>query len=158
MMSIRNILVLAWMERNTKIGKRVMKRMTYRNRGFTLLEIMIVFALIGILVGLGLPQYKTATKKAREAVLKENLFQIRKLIDQYYADKGKYPTSLQTLVDEDYVRYIPIDPITKSSGTWVEIQEIPSDDELLLDFQPGVVDVRSGSDQKALDGTLFNTW
>jgi general secretion pathway protein G len=135
-----------------------MKRMTYRNRGFTLLEIMIVFALIGILVGLGLPQYKTATKKAREAVLKENLFQIRKLIDQYYADKGKYPTSLQTLVDEDYVRYIPIDPITKSSGTWVEIQEIPSDDELLLDFQPGVVDVRSGSDQKALDGTLFNTW
>jgi len=135
-----------------------MKRMTYRNRGFTLLEILIVFTLIGILVGLGLPQYKTATKRAREAVLKENLFQIRKLIDQYYADKEKYPTSLQTLVDEDYVRYIPIDPITKSSGTWVEIQEIPSDDELLLDFQPGVVDVRSGSDQKALDGTLYNTW
>lgn len=132
--------------------------MTYRNRGFTLLEILIVFTLIGILVGLGLPQYKTATKRAREAVLKENLFQIRKLIDQYYADKEKYPTSLQTLVDEDYVRYIPIDPITKSSGTWVEIQEIPSDDELLLDFQPGVVDVRSGSDQKALDGTLYNTW
>lgn len=158
MMSIRNILVLAWMERNTKIGKQVMKRMTYRNRGFTLLEILIVFTLIGILVGLGLPQYKTATKRAREAVLKENLFQIRKLIDQYYADKEKYPTSLQTLVDEDYVRYIPIDPITKSSGTWVEIQEIPSDDELLLDFQPGVVDVRSGSNQKALDGTLYNTW
>lgn len=135
-----------------------MKRTTCGNRGFTLLEILIVFTLIGILVGLGLPQYKTATKRAREAVLKENLFQIRKLIDQYYADKEKYPTSLQTLVDEDYVRYIPIDPITKSLGTWVEIQEIPSDDELLLDFQPGVVDVRSGSDQKALDGTLYNTW
>lgn len=135
-----------------------MKRTTCHQRGFTLLEILIVFTLIGILVGLGLPQYKNATKKAREAVLKENLFQMRKLIDQYYSDKGKYPASLQTLVDEDYVRLIPIDPITKSSETWVEIQEIPSDEELLMNFQPGIVDVRSGSDQKAIDGTLYNTW
>ncbi|MFB0566761.1 MAG: type II secretion system protein [Candidatus Aminicenantaceae bacterium] len=126
--------------------------------GFTLIEILIVFTLIGILVGLGLPQYKYATKKARETVLKEDLFQMRKLINQYYADKGKYPQSLQTLVDENYLRAIPVDPMTKSSETWVASQEIPTEDELLTDFQPGITDVHSGSDQKALDGTSYNTW
>lgn len=132
--------------------------MMSKKRGFTLIEILIVFTLIGILVGLALPQYKYATKRAREAVLKENLFQMRKLINQYYADKGKYPVSLQTLVDEHYLFAIPVDPMTKSSGTWVEIQEIPSEEELTFDFQPGLVDVHSGSDQKAIDGTLYNTW
>jgi len=133
-------------------------RKTNRKKGFTLIEILIVFTLIGILVGLGIPQYKYATKRAREAVLKEDLFQMRKLINQYYVDKEKYPVSLQTLVDEYYLRAIPIDPITRSSETWVEIQEIPSVEEIVIDFQPGVVDVRSGSDQKAIDGTPYNTW
>jgi len=135
-----------------------MMRKTNRKKGFTLIEILIVFTLIGILVGLGIPQYKYATKRAREAVLKEDLFQMRKLINQYYVDKEKYPVSLQTLVDEYYLRAIPIDPITRSSETWVEIQEIPSVEEIVIDFQPGVVDVRSGSDQKAIDGTPYNTW
>lgn len=134
-----------------------MRPMQNKN-GFTLIEILIVFTLIGILVGLGLPQYKYATKKARETVLKEDLFQMRKLINQYYADKGKYPQSLQTLVDENYLRAIPVDPMTKSSETWVASQEIPTEDELLTDFQPGITDVHSGSDQKALDGTSYNTW
>ena len=80
--------------------------------GFTLIEMIIVFTLIGILVGLALPQYQTAARRAREAVLKEDLFQFRKLIDQYYQDKGKYPASLQTLVDENYLRAIPVDPMT----------------------------------------------
>ena len=127
-------------------------------KGFTLIEIMIVFTLIGILVGLAIPQYKNAVKRTRETVLKENLHQMRKLINQYYADKGKYPLSLQTLVDEDYVAYIPIDPITGFSDTWVEIPETPSDEELTIDFQPGIVDVQSGSDQIAIDGTPYNTW
>jgi len=127
-------------------------------KGFTLIEILIVFTLIGILVGLGIPQYKYATKKAREAVLKENLFQMRTLINQYYADKGKYPLSLQTLVDEEYFMVIPVDPMTGTSDTWIEIPETPSDEELTLDFQPGIVDVQSGSDQMAIDGTLYNTW
>jgi len=136
-----------------------MMRKTDRKKGFTLIEILIVFTLIGILVGLGIPQYKYATKRAREAVLKEDLFQMRKLINQYYVDKEKYPASLQTLVDENYLRAIPIDPMTRSSETWVEIQEIPSVEEIVIDFQPGVVDVRSGSDQKAIkDGTPYNTW
>lgn len=146
------------MERNTEIGEGLKKRMRNTKKGFTLIEILIVFTLIGILVGLGIPQYKHAIKKAKETVLKDNLFHIRLLINQYYADKGKYPLSLQTLVDEAYFRIIPIDPITGFSDTWVEIPETPSDEELTIDFQPGIVDVQSGSDQIAIDGTPYNTW
>lgn len=129
-----------------------------RRKGFTLIELIIVFALIGILVGLGLPQYKYATKRAREAVLRENLFQMRKLIDQYLVDKGKHPASLQALVDENYMRSIPIDPMTNSSETWVEIRETPTEENLLLGLELGIVDVRSSSEAKGLDGTTYNTW
>ena len=140
------------MEQDTKIGKKKMRR------GFTLIEIIIVFTLIGILVGLGLPQYKYATKRAREAVLKENLFQLRKLINQYYVDKGKYPSSLRALVDEEYLKRIPVDPITKSSETWIEVRETLTDEEIMTGVEPGVVDVLSGSEEKSLDGTPYNTW
>ena len=83
---------------------------------------------------------------------------MRKLIDQYCQDKGKYPTSLQILVDEKYIRAIPVDPITKSASTWVEIREIPPLDEYVLPENLGVLDVKSGSEAKAIDGTLYNTW
>ncbi|MBC8357460.1 MAG: type II secretion system protein [Candidatus Aminicenantes bacterium] len=126
--------------------------------GFTLIEILIVFSLIGILVGMGLPQFRTATTRAREAVLKENLFQMRLLINQYYADKGKYPASLQTLVDEEYMRTIPVDPITKSSQTWIEMQQTLSEDDLAQNVEVGISDVFSGSEKKALHGTLYSTW
>jgi len=129
-----------------------------REKGFTLIEMIIVFTLIGILVGLGIPQYKYATKRAREATLKENLFQMRLLINQYYADKQKYPSSLQTLVDEQYLYKIPVDPMTNSSETWVEVRETLTDENVLLVVEPGIIDVSSGSDQKAIDGTLYNTW
>jgi len=129
-----------------------------KDRGCTLIEIIIVYALIGILVGMGLPQYQTAAKRAREAVLKEDLFQFRKLIDQYFQDKGKYPASLQTLVEEKYLRSIPVDPMTKSATTWVEVRETPAPDEYTPPENMGIVDVRSGSEAKALDGTIFNTW
>ena len=135
------------------------KHLDYEERGFTLIEIIIVFTLIGILVGLGIPQYTTSVKRAREVILKEDLFQMRKLINQYYTDKGKYPVSLQTLVDEQYLRSIAIDPITKSSQTWVEVQQTLTDDELMsFDIEIGIVDILSGSNEKALDGTLYNTW
>jgi general secretion pathway protein G len=135
------------------------KHLDYEEKGFTLIEIIIVFTLIGILVGLGLPQYTTSVKRAREVILKEDLFQMRKLINQYYTDKGKYPLSLQTLVDEQYLRSIPIDPMTKSSETWMEVQQTLTDDELMsFDIEIGIVDVLSGSNEKALDGTLYNTW
>ena len=126
--------------------------------GFTLIEMIIVFSLIGILVGLGLPQYQTAARRAREAVLKEDLFQFRKLIDHYYQDKGKYPASLQSLVDEKYLRTIPVDPMTQSGTSWVEVRETPSMDDLTSMENLGVIDVKSGSEANSLDGTPYNTW
>ncbi len=126
--------------------------------GFTLIEVIIVLSLIGILVGLGLPQFQSAGRRAREAVLKEDLFQFRKVIDAYRTDKGKYPTSLQALADEHYLRSIPIDPITKSATTWVEVRETPPPDELVSGMELGIIDVHSGSEEKGMDGTLYNTW
>ena len=126
-------------------------------RGYTLIELIIVFTMIGILVGLALPEYRTAVKKAKEAALKENLFQFRKLIDQYFSDKGKYPMSLQTLVDEAYLRQIPADPITTRTD-WTEVREEPSAEELEPGTTFGIVDVRSSSEVKALDGTPYNIW
>ncbi|MFC2167853.1 type II secretion system protein [Acidobacteriota bacterium] len=127
--------------------------------GFTLIELIIVFTLIGILVGLALPQYQTGTRRARESVLKENLYVMRTLINQYYTDKMKYPASLQTLVDEGYLRKIPIDPITNTADTWIEVPEILNPDDMLSGMEiPGIVDVHSGSERTAMDGTIFNTW
>jgi general secretion pathway protein G len=128
-----------------------------KQKGFTLIELIIVFAMIGILVGLALPQFKTSMTKAHESALKENLFQLRKLIQQYYTDKGKYPLSLQALVDENYLYKIPPD-ITGKVDTWVEVREQPT----MEDIEPGmtvvIVDIHSGSAEKALDGTIYNTW
>ena len=129
-----------------------------RRKGFTLIELIIVLSIIGILLGLALPEFRNSIKKTREAVLKEDLFQFRKLIDQYYQDKGKYPLTLQTLVEEAYLRKIPEDPMTKSATTWVEIREQPSLEDYMPTGQLGVIDVHSGSEAKALDGTLYNTW
>lgn len=128
-----------------------------RERGYTLIEIIIVFAMIGILVGLALPEYKNAVKKGKEAALKEDLFLYRKLIDQYFSDKGKYPASLQALVDENYLRKIVADPMTNLMD-WVEVREEPTAEEIEPGMVLGIVNVRSASEGKALDGTPFNTW
>jgi general secretion pathway protein G len=138
------------MGQNTVTGKR--------RSGFTLIELIIVFTLIGILVSLALPQYKYATKKAREAVLKEDLYILRKLIDQYFSDKGKYPPSLQSLVDEGYLRRLPVDPFTGSDQTWEEIREELSPEDIISGREAGVIDVRSGSKDIAINGTPYNTW
>jgi general secretion pathway protein G len=128
-----------------------------KQQGFTLIELIIVFAMIGILVGLALPQFKTSMTKAKESALKENLFQFRKLIQQYYTDKSKYPLSLQALVDETYLYKIPSD-ITGKVDTWVEVREQPTMEDIEPGMTVGIVDVHSGSAEKALDGTLYNTW
>lgn len=126
--------------------------------GFTLIELIIVLSIIGLLVGLGLPNYRSARVKAEEAVLKENLFILRKLIDQYAQDKGKYPASLQTLVQESYIRAVPVDPMTRRAD-WVEVRELPSPEDPMLNEIPGVIDVKSASDKKSpLDESPYNTW
>jgi len=129
-----------------------------KEKGFTLIELIIVFTLIGILVGLSLPQYKNAAKFARETVLKDDLYTMRTLINQYYVDKGKYPESLQILVDEEYLMKIPEDPITKSSDTWVEVPQELTLDEMTSGVVPGIVDVHSSSEEIGTDGTAYNTW
>ncbi len=129
-----------------------------REKGFTLIELIIVITIIGILVGLGLPQYKNATKRSREAALKENLFLLRKLINQYLVDKGKYPQTLYTLVEEEYLFRIPVDPMTKSTETWVEIPQVMTMEEMAAGTMPGIMDVQSGSDEISTEGTAYNTW
>lgn len=130
----------------------------FREKGFTLIELIIVITLIGILVGLGLPQFKNATKRTREAALKENLFTLRKLINQYLVDKGNYPQSLQTLVDEEYLFRIPVDPMTKSTDTWVEIPQVMTMEEMTSGTMPGIMDVQSVSEDISTEGTAYNTW
>ena len=130
-----------------------------KKNGFTLIELIIVLSIIGLLVGLGLPTYKSARVKAEEAVLKENLFILRKLIDLYAQDKGKYPASLEALVQDSYIRSIPVDPMTRQSTTWIEVRELPSPEDPMLSEIPGVIDVKSGSDKKSpIDGSPYNTW
>jgi general secretion pathway protein G len=127
-------------------------------KGFTLVEIITVLVLIGILVSIALPVYRNATIKAREAVLKENLFQIRDAISKYYHDKHKYPTTLDDLVSDKYLRKIPEDPIMRQSE-WDLVHFEPMDME---DFDPeiaeSIIDVRSLSNDQALDGSTYSDW
>lgn len=135
-----------------------------RQRGFTLIELMVVVAIIGILAVIALPAMRTAPLKAREAVLKADLYQIRSCIDQYLGDKGQYPESIDGLVDAGYLRFVPVDPITRSSETWIEIQATPTDTEELepldddLGGTIGIIDVKSGAEGVALDGSLYSDW
>jgi len=123
-------------------------------RGFTLLELLIVVALIGILTTLIVPQFRKTPQKAKEAVLKEDLYVLRDVIDQYFADKGKYPDSLQALVDDGYLRKIPRDPITESAESW-QIETVPAEEG---EESGGVYDVHSGAPGAGLDGTSYSDW
>ena len=124
-------------------------------KGYTLLELMIVVAIVGILVTLAIPSFQQSAMKAKEAALKQNLFTMRGVLDQYYADRGDYPESLETLVEEKYLRAIPVDPLTRSSTTWNEIYEEQEEGD---DSPAGVYDVKSGSDGLGLNGTPYKDW
>ena len=124
--------------------------------GFTLIEILIVITLIFVLAGIALVQYQNSVLSAKEAVLKEDLFRMRDAIDQFYADKNKYPASLEELVSEKYIRAIPPDPFTKSTESWQTVMSEP--DPLNPSAQPGVYDVKSGYEGTAIDGTKYSDW
>ncbi len=133
------------MERPMRSGKR----------GFTLIELMIVMAIISILAAVAAPLYQRSIVRAKEAVLKQNLFSMRTVLDEYTYDKAKAPQALDDLVREGYLRQIPMDPIT-GTAEWTTIQEdaITSVNQT----EPGIFDVRSKSDKKSLEGTAYNEW
>lgn len=125
--------------------------------GFTVLELIIVLTVLGMLAGLATSTHKNTARKSRETVLRHNLAQMRLTLDQYNADKSRYPDSLQALVDEGYLRDLPVDPMTRSADTWEEVLETEYADED-SSYEPGVFDIRSGSDERALDGTFYYEW
>ena len=124
--------------------------------GWTIIELLIVISIIMILAALALTQYRNSILYAKEAALKSDLFLMRDAIDQYYADKGKYPESLQTLVSESYLRSVPRDPFTSSSDTWTTTTADPQPGQ--LSSQTGIYDVKSGSDLSASDGSRYADW
>ena len=127
-----------------------------RTSGFTLMEMMIVMVLIVILAGIGLSVYGNSVQRAKEATLKEDLFRMRDAIDQYYADKNKYPNSLEDLVSEKYLRSVPVDPFTTTADSWQTTMSEPDPSQPTLDT--GISNVKSGSDQTGLDGTRYADW
>ncbi len=138
------------------VNRRKFSRSRLTSAGFTLIELMIVISMILILISVAIPIYTQSITRAREAVLRQNLFTMRSVIDQYSMDKQKAPQSLDDLVQAGYLKQIPTDPMTNSKDTWQTVQE-----DVLVSVdqnQPGITDVHSGSAANGSDGTAYNTW
>ena len=131
-------------------------KITKRQRGFTLIELMVVISIIVILLSLALPNYYGSILHAKETALRQDLYTMRSLIDQYTLDKQKAPQSLDDLVQSGYIKELPKDPFTNARDTWVPATDdtIQSPDQT----EPGIIDVHSGSDQTSSDGTAYSTW
>ena len=138
------------------VTNRLLRRYLDGERGFTLIELLVVISLIVLLASISLVMYQNSVQRGREAVLKEDLFRMRDAIDQHYADKGKYPASLEDLVSAGYLRKVPVDPMTQSATTW---QTVPAEpDPANLTVEPGIYNVQSGAEGQALDGSKFSEW
>ena len=124
--------------------------------GFTLIELMIVMAIIAVLMSIAVPIYTRSITRAKESVLRNNLFTLRTVIDEYTYDKQKAPQNLQDLVSEGYLRQIPVDPMTGSADNWKVIMEDAQNS--VSQTEPGIFDVRSGSDKTSLEGTPYSDW
>ncbi|MEO8717696.1 MAG: prepilin-type N-terminal cleavage/methylation domain-containing protein [Burkholderiales bacterium] len=122
-----------------------------RRAGFTLIELLVVMAIVATLLTLVVPRFFGSLDKSKEAVLKENLHQMRDAISRYYADRGRYPETLDSLATDKYLRKVPLDPITDSAATWITVQ--PQDPA-----KSGVYDVRSGAPGTGIDGTEYAQW
>ncbi len=146
------------------IGEALMKRVEATRRGsfsrlikgFTLIELMIVMAVIAVLMSIALPIYTRSIQRSKESVLKNNLFTLRTVIDEYTYDKQKAPQSLQDLVSDGYLRQVPMDPITGSNESWKLIMEDATN--TVNQTQPGIFDIRSGSDLTSQEGTPYSEW
>jgi general secretion pathway protein G len=125
-------------------------------RGFTLIELMVVISIIVILMSVALPRYQASILRARETVLRDDLYTLRSVIDQYTLDKQKAPQSLQDLVEAGYLKRLPKDPFTNTSDSWVPV----TDDSVMSpdQSQPGIIDVHSGSEQNSSEGTAYSSW
>lgn len=137
----------------TASGRRPIRRAL---RGFTFVELMVVVTIIVILITIAIPVYQKSIVRTKESVLKNNLFTLRTVIDNYTYDKQKAPQSLQDLVTEGYLRDVPTDPMTGSNQTWKTIMEDPT--QAVDQDNPGIFDVKSGSDKTSLDGSAYADW
>jgi general secretion pathway protein G len=126
-----------------------------RTFGFTLIELMIVIAITSILLAMAVPMYQKSVVRAKESVLRQNLFTLRTVIDEFTYDKAKAPQSLQDLVSEGYLRQVPVDPMTAQPDWQVVMEDAISS---VNQTEPGIFDVRSKSDRKSLEGTPYNEW
>jgi len=144
------------MELLTLSGEQSGRRRAFGRNGYTLIEMIIVMAIISILIAIAVPLYQKSLLRTKESLLKNNLFTLRTVIDEYTYDKQKAPQTLEDLVNDGYLRAVPLDPITNSSQTWRGVMEdaVSSVDQTM----PGIYDVRSGSDQKSLEGTPYAEW
>jgi len=137
------------MESPTGIGEKM--GVNVRQGGFTLIELLVVMVLIALLLTIAAPRYFGSLEKSKETVLRQNLSLTREALDKYYGDTGKYPDSLEVLVNKRYLRGLPIDPITESTSTWVIVS--PEDQD-----KGGVFDIKSGAPGNASNGTAYRDW